>query len=605
MGKTYTPPSVPENEAERLEEMRSLQVLDAATGRRLDRYTSLIADLFGFPIVYVSLIDRDRLWFKSSCGLEHKEWPREISFCGHAILEDGVFVVADARRDPRFSGNPSVEGEPYIRFYAGVAVRGPAGQPVGTLCVIDHKVRRFKERECERLKQFAALVEGEFRHDHELSKLRSSLEFNTFYDPLTRLPNKSLFCDRLKTMIEERDREDGHLAVVVFNLGGLRYVNQAHGASAGDQLLRQVGERIQSRCPRGGEIARLGGDEFVMVFPLERPDMEACDAVLRPVHEALDQPYRIGQSEHFADFRVGVSFCPHHGTDPVALLDKAAAAIRARDSRGVTMPRRYEHKDALKVSERLHMESRLKRGLKDNNFRLEYQPIIDLQSERLFAVEALLRWDDDEVEDTSPARFIPVAEDSGLITQIGDWTVREAVRQLAEWQRQDAEWSVSLTLNVSASQLQQAGFSRLILEQLSSYEVRPELLMVEVTEYSLILDVQRVREHLETLSRAGVRALIDDFGTGYCSLQYLRRMPVWAVKIDRGFVKGVPEDEHDVAIIRTILAMAHSLELRTVAEGIEHAEQLQILRDLGCDYAQGFLLAYPSPAAEIPGWRMP
>lgn len=594
------PPPIPENEIERVEELRSLRILDTAAEERFDRYTRLISDLYEFPVVLVSLVDKDRQWFKSHCGLDFNETSRDLSFCAHAILESGVFIVPDARQDNRFADNPLVTGPPHIRFYAGCTVRGPSGHPLGTLCVIDRKPRDFDDRQCAQLTQFAQLVERELQQTHELDKLRAAIEFNAYYDPLTRLPNKRLLYDRLGTLIEMREREGGQMAVILFNVGGLRYINQAFGSSTGDELLREIANRIESSAPAGTSIGRLGGDEFVMLLPARHLNRESCDDILVPIRNALDRPYHAGGREHFINFRIGVSVYPEHGQTAKKLLERAASAVHSREGWDNSTARHYSRTEALAVSDRLHMEARLKRALDEEAFRFEYQPIVSLETGKMSAVEALIRWDDEEIEDTSPGHFIPVAEQSGLILPIGAWGIREAICQLQRWNEVAPDWDASITLNVSAPQLQQPEFAQDMLDQLEAASIRPELMIVEVTEFSLVLDTRRVRANLETLHEAGIRTIIDDFGTGYCSMDYLRRMPVSTLKIDRSFVNGIPGDRHDVALTRTILAMTQSLDLTAVAEGVEREEQLSMLQEQGCPYVQGFLLARPMPPEEIP-----
>lgn len=263
----YKKPRMPANEEQRLDELYQLNILDTAAEIRFDRYTSLVADIFDFPVVLVSLIDRERQWFKSAVGWGVKECPRDISFCGHTINDQGVMVVPDARKDKRFADNPLVKGEPHIRFYAGAVVHSPGGLPLGTLCLIDLQPREFTEKQCTRLLQFSALLESEIKHNSDLEALRSSVEFSAFYDPLTRLPNRRLLTDRINKLIEISEAERHQLGVLLFNVASLRRFNQSLGTEAGDQLLQQVADRLRSCCPTGGTVARLQADEFVLVVP--------------------------------------------------------------------------------------------------------------------------------------------------------------------------------------------------------------------------------------------------------------------------------------------------------------------------------------------------
>lgn len=592
---------IPPNEDERLEELHSLRLLDTAAEERFDRYTRLIADLFDFPVVLVTLVDKDRQWFKSNCGLDFNETEREVSFCAHAITEAGVFIVADARKDPRFNDNRLVTGPPHIRFYAGCTVHGPSGLPLGTLCVVDCKPREFDQRKCEQLKQFATMVEREIAYDQELDNLRASIEYKAYYDPLTGLANKRLFRHRLQSLLGMRQHEGGHLAVALFNVGGLRYVNQAFGISTGNELLREVAERLERAAPAEMEPAHLGGGRFALVLPVGCDDVEAIDDLLAPIRESLDRPHYAGEREHFIKFRIGVSVYPEHAHSADELVERAETAAHEREARTASDTQHYDPTHTLRVSERLHVETRLKRGLEEGNFRFEYQPIVSLTEGCMCAAEALIRWDDEDVEDTSPSLFIPIAEQAGLILPMGEWIVEAIASQIRHWSDANDGWEVPVTMNISPPQLQQHDFARKLLDEIERFNVESELVRLEVTEHSLVLDTQRVRDNLETLAEAGIRCLIDDFGTGYCSVAYLGRIPVSGFKIDRAFLRGVPSDSHDVAITRTLLAMARSLEFDVVAEGVERGEQLEFLLQEGCPNAQGFLLARPMTPDDIPG----
>lgn len=594
------PPPIPEDEIERLDELKSLRILDTAAEERFDRYTRLVADLYDFPIVLITLVDKDRQWFKSSCGLDFRQTRRELSFCAHAIHENGVFVVPDARHDTRFARNSLVTGYPYIRFYAGATVRGPRGHALGTLCVIDTQPRHFDDDKCRQLNQFAALVEREIALTSELANLRTSLEFRARYDPLTHLPNSQLLREKIDAMIAAADSGTTPFAVVLFNVGGVRYINQAFGKSAGDDLLREVASRLERNMPAGGFAGRLGGDEFLVVLPSHGSGGSGPETDVARCREALERPYSADGREHYVNFRIGSSFHPEDGRSANTLIEKAASAIRTRESGSPATAARYNPSHAMQVSERLHMETRLRRALEDGNFRFDYQPIVSLADGHMRAVEALIRWDDDEVEDRSPARFIPLAERCGLILPIGEWAISEVLRQLNAWRALYDDWNVVATVNIAPAQLDQPGFARGVLDQLERNDIPPELAQVEVTEFSLVLDTDRVQSNLHTLNEAGVRSIIDDFGTGYCSMNYLRRMPVSTLKIDRSFISGAPADRYSSAITRTILAMAQGLELKTVAEGVERRDQITMLRRERCDFVQGFLLAKPMGPAEIP-----
>lgn len=596
----YIPPEEPAHEEERLEELYGLALLDSKAERRFDRYTQLIADLFDFPVVLISLVDRDRQWFKSRFGWDQSEVPRDISFCGHALNQPSVMVVPDALEDPRFAGNPLVTGEPYIRFYAGAVVHGPSGQPLGTLCVIDHQPRHFDERQCDHLRQLADLVESEIAHSHDLQALRASVEFTAYYDPLTRLPNRRLLMDRLNQLLALADVKSLQVTVLLFNIAGLRLINQNLGTEGGDELLRQLGQRLTRHCPTGGTVARLQADELVMIFPVREPKQR--EAVIRRIHLALSQSYTYRGRDHYLRVQVGASLFPDQGATAGQLIEQASAAIRA-DHQGLPSAVRYfsrEHSEAL--AERIKIESCLQKALIRNELYLLYQPIISLQSGEMIGVEALLRWDCPEMGLISPDRFIPMAEETGLILPIGRWVRNEACRQLRKW-RSDPDWNIPIAINVSPVELARPEFAPELLQKLSTEHLPAELLWIEITEFSLLDDNSRVRQNLEALKTRSIRVNIDDFGTGYSSLSYLSRLPVNSLKIDRSFIDGLPENAGGATLTRTIISMASALGLGQVAEGVENRLQLEFLRDHDCQLGQGYLISRPVAADQIPALR--
>ncbi|ALS98265.1 GGDEF domain-containing protein [Lacimicrobium alkaliphilum] len=598
----YQKPEIPADEEERLSELNRLNILDTAAEVRFDRYTSMVADIFDFPVVLVSLVSHDRQWFKSSIGLDLKECPRDISLCGHAIVQQGVMVIPDTLKDKRFANNPLVTGEPYIRFYAGAVVHSPKGQPLGTLCLIDHEPREFNEQQCKRLRQFAELIESEIKHNSDLEELRASVEFSAFYDPLTQLPNRRLLTDRLEKLLELSEFEKRQVAVLLFNVAGLRLFNQSLGTEAGDELLRQLADRLQGCCPAGGTVARLQADEFVLVFPSLNSNKNHIDKVAEQARAALVKSFRLMSKEHYIRVQIGASVFPDNGVTSAGLLEQASAAIRFAGQGEPGAICYFNKAESESISENLKIESSLRGALENNEFSLLYQPIVNLEDAKLAGVEALLRWHNKELGSVPPDKFIPIAERNGLIVAIGRWVQQEVCRQIKCWSTQNS-WALPVAINVAAAELLQPEFSTNLIQRMEADGIAPELLWVEVTEFSLASDSPTVDENLALLSKAQIRVHIDDFGTGYSSLSYLQRMPISSLKIDRSFINGLPHNNQELALTRSILSMSSDLGLATVAEGIENRQQYDFLRDSGCKMGQGFLLARPLQASEIEGLR--
>lgn len=586
----YTIPKIPADEKERLAELHNLGLLDTAAEARFDHYTGLIADIFNFPIVLVSLVDEHRQWFKSAWGLAARETPRDISFCAHAINQRGVFVVPDTHQDPRFAQNPLVTSDPGIRFYAGVVVHGPAGYPIGTLCVLDRKLREFSAKDRELLGRFAALVEREFKHIHELKQFRASLELHAHCDPLTALPNRRHLLNQLKSLTTDPSQE---VAVLLFNVSSQRLINQSYGKDAGDHLLVQIAQRLNQCCPLAGTVARLQADEFVMTFPLPPQADPYLDALLADLRGSLAAPFSIAERAHFVTVKCGVSLFPKDASTPLELIERAASAIRLPRRSGQPLNIRfYNTSESVSLADRMDIASRMRGALEAGAFRLVYQPVISLQDGHMVSLEALIRWHDADLGELAPDQFIPIAEESDLIIAIGRWVLREVCEQLARW-NQLGDWHIPVAINISATELMQPGFASQLLQCLNDMQIPHNLLGLEITETSIANDSPLVRKNVETLDNACIRLFIDDFGTGYSSLTYLQRLPVSCVKIDQTFVSGLPGKENDAILTQGIIRIAQGLKLKTVAEGVESQAQLQFLTEAGCDYAQGFMISAP------------
>lgn len=595
----YHSATTPLDEGARLDDLYSLKILDTESEARFDGYSTLIANIFNVPVVLITLVDRDRQWFKSARGFAKREIDRDISFCNYTIRHyEDVFVVPDATTDPRFANNPLVTKDPHVRFYAGTTVHGPEGYAVGTLCVLDHIPRAFSAQESFWLRQFADLVENELHHNHHLDQLRDSLEVSAFYDPLTGLPNRRLLVDRLQNLIELSQAENRKIVVVLFNIKSLRLINQSYGSAIGDQLLKSLAERLRGFCPPGGTAARLHDGECVLVLPEKDNGPTLLEELVKKIRASVDRPYVIDEREYYLDIQIGGSLFPEHGVTASRLIDRAAAAIRVPGHKARTAIRFMNQAESLDIFRRVHIESRLRRATKKFDFTLRYQPITALKSGEMVSLEALLRWSDPELGNVGPADFIPVAEQSGLIIPIGHWVIASACRQLAHWHIVGGR-KLPIGVNVAADQLVDPDFARSVFRDIETEGLTPAALRMEITEFSMVNDSHYVFDNMYALSEAGVQIYIDDFGTGYSSLEYLGRMPITGLKIDRSFVAGLPADAHSRALVKTIVNMAKSLDLLTVAEGVETAEQLHFLQHVGCDFVQGFLLSRPVSAEAI------
>jgi diguanylate cyclase (GGDEF)-like protein/PAS domain S-box-containing protein len=434
--------------------------------------------------------------------------------------------------------------------------------------------------------------------------LEDQLQHEAFHDPLTGLANRALFADRVTHALARSARHpEDRLAVLFLDLDDFKVVNDSLGHAAGDELLSAVAERIRACLRRQDTPARLGGDEFGIL--VEETDEEAAGQVAERILAALRQPFALDSRQLFAQASIGIALgtaarAAGDGDSAEDLLRNADAAMYTAKSRGKGRFEFYEvrmHASALK---RLELRGRMEASLAAGEFVVYYQPVVELVSGDVAGVEALVRWRQPDGSLALPAEFIPLAEETGLIGPLGRWVLEESCRQAAEWRLTTRDRTFSMAVNVSSRQLQDPEFADVVAHTLSDTGLPASELVLELTESALLDEGEGTSTTIASLKTLGVRIALDDFGTGYSSLSHLRRFPIDMLKIDRSFVDGIDGGEQgERALVRSIIRLAHSLKLETVAEGVERAEQLAPLRALGARYGQGFLFARPMEAPDI------
>ena len=416
-------------------------------------------------------------------------------------------------------------------------------------------------------------------------------------DQLTGLPNRVLLLDRLRQAIAVAKRYDRQVALMSLNLDRFKQINNSLGHNVGDALLQQVAGRLSLGVRSSDTVSRLGGDEFVILLP-EISSTRDVVMIADKMIGHIAHPYLIDEQELVISPSVGICLFPDDGEEPDMLLRNADAALFNAKESGGRCYKFFTPEMNTRASERLALESRLRRAIEKGEFQLHYQPQIDLQSGKIIGCEALIRWQHPELGMVPPLKFIPVAEESKLILPIGDWVLHEACRQNRAWQQQGLP-PVVVAVNLSALQFHQKNLQQSITHALQESGLDPQFLELEVTESAIMSDAEDVLGTMKQLRDMGLEMAIDDFGTGYSSLSYLKRFPVGKLKIDRSFIRDIHEDPDDAAISTAIISLARNLQLKTVAEGIETAPQLAFLRDHGCDQGQGYLFGKPLPAAQF------
>lgn len=418
------------------------------------------------------------------------------------------------------------------------------------------------------------------------------------HDALTHLPNRSLLLDRLSQALAYANRSSGQVAIMLIDLDRFKNINDSLGHDVGDKIIMEVGRRLSSMAQHGDTIARVGGDEFAVVLP-DVTREETVAMLAQQTLESLSQPMTIQGHEFYPTGSIGISLYPKDGHDSQALLKNADTAMyRAKDA-GRNNFQFYASEMNARALDRLKLESGLRRALERGEFVLHYQPQVDIVTGGIVGVEALLRWAPPGQPVVFPVDFIPIAEETGLIMPIGEWVLRTACTQNKAWQTSGRFPKMKVAVNLSARQFKQQDIVKMVSRVLSQTGCDASSLELEITESVIMEDPEAAAQTLQNLSDMGVHLSIDDFGTGYSSLSYLKRFPINSLKIDRSFVRDITIDADDAAIAKAVIALAHSLKLQVIAEGVETAEQMAFLREQRCDQIQGYYLSRPLAVEEL------
>jgi diguanylate cyclase (GGDEF)-like protein len=413
------------------------------------------------------------------------------------------------------------------------------------------------------------------------------------HDALTGLPNRQLFYDRLQHTLALAKRHQRLAAILFLDLDGFKHINDTLGHSIGDLLLQVAATRLKTCTRESDTLARLGGDEFAVIFGEIAHEQDAA-RVAEKILATLSAPYLIHGHELFTTTSIGITLYPADGSDLESLVKSAEIAMYRAKSDGKNNYRFYNQAMEAAALQRLSLETSLRKAIEQGKLVLHYQPQVDLRSEQIVGVEALVRWHHPDAGLISPAHFIPLAEETGLILPMGDWVLRTACEQNRAWQKAGFP-PFRMAVNLSARQFQETTLPKKVAQVLAEADLSPNCLALEITESSVIQNVDYTIATLKKLKAMGVQLALDDFGTGYSSLSFLKRFPIDKLKVDRSFVQGVPYDRGDMAITTTIVGLAQSMELKVIAEGVETEDQLGFLRSLRCDEMQGYLFSRPLP----------
>jgi diguanylate cyclase (GGDEF)-like protein len=513
---------------------------------------------------------------------------REISATAR---EDAAHVREDAAQ-LREGAAQAREGEALVREDAATSREGEI-RAAEMLAASDDHIVRLQQANSQLV--IASIKANRLAEEVQTTKIQ--LEHLVHHDALTNLPNRVLLQDRLGQAIELARRQGRRLAVMFMDLDQFKHVNDSLGHAVGDQLLQSVAQRLVGCVRQSDTVSRQGGDEFVLLLPVIEHAEDAARSAQK-VLAALGPPHHIDHNDLHIGASIGISIYPDDGQDAETLIKCADSAMYHAKENGRNNYKFFEQSMNVRAVERQSIEACLRRALERQEFVLHYQPKVNLHSGTIVGVEALIRWEHPQRGLLSPAQFVPIAEDSGLILPIGRWVLREACRQARAWQ--DAGLPpITVAINTSAPEFRAEDFFENLRSTLEETHLEPRYLELELTESVLMRDAESTDSVLHALAYLGVKLSIDDFGTGYSSLSYLRKYPIDTLKIDQSFVNRMTDHPDDAAIVTAVISMAKALRLHVIAEGVETSDQVAFLLDQHCDEGQGYFFGRPVAAEAL------
>ena len=594
--------------SERVEQDRSLILEQVAQNRPLQEILSRISGMLEIQIPgsrsSVLLLKDGRLCTGAAPNLpkaysdllEGLPIGPAVGSCGTAMYRRDTVIVEDIATDPLWEGYRQLALPYGLRACWSMPIPSNRGDVLGSFAIYRDEPSRPSTRDLEFMGMATRLAAVAIEH----RLLTDQLEHQAHHDALTGLPNRLLFQDRLDQALAQAERKSLQVAVLYMDLDRFKNINDMLGHSSGDELLRQACSRLQDCIRKTDTLARLGGDEFTVVLS-ELNDPQDAMSVATKLIEAMRVPFQMDQHELFVTLSLGISIYPDDGLDSDTLMANADAAMYRAKETGRDNFQWFAAEMNSVAKERMSMDGQLRHALRLGQLSLHYQPQCGADGE-IQGIEALMRWEHPTLGMVSPARFIPLAEASGLIVPLGEWALRTACAQMVAW-RQAGHPGLRISVNVSAAQFKRADWVDTVRRALHDTQLAPEALELEITESLLLHSLSETYTNLFELREMGVGIAIDDFGTGYSCLSYLHKLPVTTLKIDQAFVREIGlqtlPGQEEAPIIRTIIALAHNLGMGVVAEGVETNAQRDLLLSLGCESLQGFLLHRPMPVEQL------
>lgn len=590
--------------------LRRYGILDTAPEPDFSNLVMLAAEIFKAPFAAISLLERDRQWFKAEFGIDIKETPIAQSICRFTIKCAKPFIVTDTTLDPKFAQNPLVESTPNIRFYAGMRLLANDGTAIGALCVMDDKARPEGISELERkalqvlagqveslLELRRSLLEREQEVAHKKTLARK-LRHVADHDPLTGLPHRGPFQNHLNNIPSPTGKGAGRIALILVDIDHFKQVNDALGHDVGDAVLRNLAKRLREVVREGDIVARLGGDEFgILMYGIDCKI--ALDEIVSSLSKRLQQTVKCNGRDVDCHVSVGVATYPDQAATAEELVkhsDLALAAAKSVRSCAV----HFDPSMALEFEQEAAMLSLARSGLSEGRIVPYYQPKVDLDTNRVIGFEALVRYVHNTDTILLPKVFSHAFNDLKLARALGAEILTRVLDDLVAWKDSGYE-DISIAINTCAADFIGDDFAERLIAEVAARNLRPSQIEIEVTEGVFLgRGAHHVARALWSLHNFGARIALDDFGTGYGSLTHLKQFPIDIIKIDQSFVAGIAKDLDDTSIVKALLGLGQSLGIQTIAEGVETIEQKDFVHRHGCDIAQGFLFGRAIQADRVP-----
>ncbi|MEL7331666.1 MAG: EAL domain-containing protein [Cyanobacteria bacterium J06560_2] len=653
----------------RLAKLHNYGILDTLPEKLYDDITVLASHICQTPMALVSLIDSRRQWFKSKVGISESEMPRSVAFCSYTIEGSEVMIVEDTHLSPRFRNNPLVTGPPFIRFYAGAPLITPDGYALGSLCVIDTQPHQLSAAQLETLRVLADQVVAQIELHHQRQQLKlsnSQLErkvkdrtaslasslhrllrsqvtllkrealsrHSALHDPLTQLPNRNYFLQRLNQSIQLTHRQPKHnYAVLFIDLDNFKAVNDTLGHDVGDELLVHVAEQLQRLLRKSDLVARLGGDEFAVLLD-NLPDEDQAVNATKRLQQSFKVPAVIAGHQISVGASIGITFGQYgYRTPEAALKDADTAMYRAKKEAKQRAQKQLDlqiktkaHPSPILIQNelsadhqqfvvfntviqkhaqaRLTLEDELRQAVIQHQFQLHYQPIFGLAPQRLLGFEMLLRWNHPTRGLLKASEFIEAAEKIGITQRLCTYTIQNACRQMVKWRSHPAWKQLTLHINLSLMQIQYPPLLVQWQAALSKYDIPASAFQMEIAEQLLISEDPNITKVLTKLRALGFQLCVDNFGRGHSSLSRLHQLAVSALKVDRSFVQAL-DSQQSMEVTKTIVDFGRSANMSVIAKGIETSDQMNQLLVLGCEQAQGIWLSDALQTEEIDSVYLP